>query len=104
VGELHDLEPSIRTRLLRRRDVAHTLDENFTASARDRVEPGLAQLPNDLPRLETKQLGKEVDFARRKSVNVNRMVLLDVPHQVEIPLEGNIRIVTALNQNLDGPE
>src|SRR5688572_477402 len=29
------------------------------------------------------------------------MVLLDVAHQVQIPLEGNVRVVAALNENLD---
>ena len=47
-----------------------------------------------------KKLGEEIDLARAESVDMNRVIPLDVLHQVEIPLEGDVRIVAALNQNL----
>jgi len=37
-------------------------------------------------------------------VNVDRVIAFDVTHQVEIPFEGNVWIVAALDQNLDAAE
>ena len=34
-------------------------------------------------------------------MDVNRVIPLDVAHQLEVPLERNVRIVAALEQNLD---
>ena len=42
VRDLHDLEPPVGARLLRRDNVAHALHEDLAAAAGDRVEPGLA--------------------------------------------------------------
>src|SRR4029077_60822 len=50
------------------------------------------------------QLGEKVDLARTEAVDVDGVVTLDVLHQVEIPLERNVWIVSALNQDLDTAE
>ncbi len=34
-------------------------------------------------------------------MDVDRVVLLDVPHEVEVPLERDVRVVAALNEDLD---
>ena len=84
-----------------RDQIAHALDEDLAAAAGDRVEPGLHQLADDVARVHAERLGEEVDFARAEAVDVDRMVLLDVAQQIEIPLERDVRVVPALHENLD---
>jgi hypothetical protein len=36
-------------------------------------------------------------------MDVDRMVPFDIAHQIEVPLERDVRIVSALQQNLDSP-
>ena len=84
--------------------VAHALDEDLAAAARDRVEARLLQLANDVARVHAEQLREEVDFARAEAVDVDRVVALDVPQQVEVPLERDVRIVPALHEDLHAAE
>ena len=37
-------------------------------------------------------------------MDVNRMIALDIAHQLEIPLEGDVGIVAALEQDLNAPD
>ena len=43
---------------------------------------------------------KNTTSRRREAVDVDRVVALDVAHQVEVPLERDVRIVPALEQDL----
>src|ERR1041385_3084289 len=47
---------------------------------------------------------EEIDVAGTEAVNVNRVVLLDVAEQIEIPLERDVGIVAALHQDLHRAE
>ena len=98
--ELHDLEPAIGTSLLGCHDVTDTLHEDFAAAAGNRIEARGLELADHVARVHAEARREEVDFARREAVNVNRMMLLDIAHQIQIPLERDIRIVPALNQDL----
>ncbi len=55
-------------------------------------------------RLHAEHLREEIHFARAESVDVDRMMLLDVPHQLQVPLERDVRIVPALDQDLHAAE
>src|SRR4029079_16988035 len=66
----------------------------------NRIESGLHELTNHIPRVEAKRLREEIDLRRTEAVDVNRRILLDVPQQIEIPLEGDVRVVPALHQDL----
>ena len=37
-------------------------------------------------------------------MDMDRVMLLDVPHEIQIPIERDVRIVTALDQNLHSSE
>ena len=78
VRELHDLEPAVGAGLLGRDDVAHALHEDLTAAARNRIESGLPQLADHIDCLHAEQLGEKVDLAGAESVDVNRVIALDV--------------------------
>ena len=48
--------------------------------------------------------GEKIHLRRREAVDVNRMVPLDVAQQVEIPLERDVRVMTALHEDLHAAE
>ena len=50
------------------------------------------------------QLGEEIHFARAEAVDVDRVVPLDVAQQVEVPLERDVRVVPALDEDLHAAE
>ena len=85
-------------------EVAHALNENLSTTAGNRIESRFAQRANHLDRIHPEQLGEEVDLARAEAVNVDRVIALDVLHQVEIPLERDVRVVPALDQYLHAAE
>src|SRR5258708_23168224 len=104
VRNLHDVEPAIGTRLLLRNLIAHALHENLATATRDRVEPRLLKLADDVPRVHAIQPGPEVHLAGAEAVHVNGVVPLDVAQQIQIPLERDVRIVPALHQDLYAAE
>src|SRR6202521_2901342 len=101
VRELHNLEPPVSAGFLGRDDVSNALHENLSPSAWDRVEARLPQLSNHFDRIHPEQLGEEIDLARTEPVNVDRVIALDVAHQIEVPLERDVGIVPALDQYLN---
>src|SRR5207237_3097806 len=74
--DLHDLEPAIRAGLFLRDQIAHALDENLAAAAGHGVEARFHQFTNDVARVHSERLRKEVDLARAEAVNVARMIRL----------------------------
>jgi hypothetical protein len=100
VRELHDLQPPVGASLFPSHDIAHPLHQDLAATARDRVQTRALELPDDILGIHPEHRRKEINFARAESVNVNGMIGLNVLEQVEIPLERDVRIVPALDQNL----
>ena len=100
VRDLHDFEPAIGSRLLARDLIAHTLHQDLAAAARNRIESGRHQGLDDRFDRHAEAAREEIDFRRRKAVDVNGMMALDVAEQIEIPLERDVRVVPALHQDL----
>src|SRR3990170_3974299 len=98
--DLHDFEPAVGAGLLARDLVAHALHEDLAAAAGNRVEPRRDELADDLARVHPVERAPEIHLARAESVHVDRVVPLDVAEQIEVPREGDVRIVTALHQDL----
>src|SRR6266404_2279445 len=96
---LHDALP-IRPRLLAGDLVAHALHEDLAAAAGNRVETSRHQLPDDRFDRHAEPAREEVDLRGREAVDVDRVVALDVAQQIEIPLERDVGVVSALHQNL----
>src|SRR6267378_57660 len=80
VRQLHDLQPPVGTGLLRCDDIPNALYENLSSSAGNRIESSLPQFANHFDRFHAEQLGEEIDLARTESVDVDRVVALDVTH------------------------
>src|SRR5689334_5324636 len=100
VRELHDLQPPVGASFLGRDDVANALHEYLATTTGNRVETRLLQLANNLYRFHPENFGEEIDFAGAEPVNVNGVIALDVAHQIEVPVERDVRIVSALDQDL----
>src|SRR2546430_17510870 len=83
MGRLHDVEPAVGARFLFGDAVANLLDENLPAPTRDRVEPGRHELADHLLDRHPESAGEEIDFGGREPVDVDRMVPLDVAHQIQ---------------------
>ena len=97
---LLDPEPLLRLRLLLRHPLADLVHQDLAATAGNAVEPGLPQLPHHVRHREPEPLAEEDDLAGREAVDVDRVVALDVAHEVEVPLERDVRVVAALEQDL----
>ena len=100
VRDLHDLEPAIGSCFLARDLIADALYQDLATAAGDRVESRCHQRPDDFLDRHAEPAREEIDFRWREAVDVNRVVPLDVPEQIEIPLERDVGVVTALHQNL----
>src|SRR5688572_5906191 len=92
VSLAHDAEPIRRLGLLRRDDVADAVDEDFRASARDRVEPGVAQPRQCLGDGELRPARDVLDLGRRQHVQVDAVALLDRPEEVFVELDAEIGV------------
>src|SRR5690606_37778222 len=104
MGFFLDAEPLVGLSLLLRDPLPDRVDEDLAAAARDAVEARLLELADDLGDLEPEPLAEENDLRRREPVDVDRMMALDVAHQLEIPLERDVRVVAALEKDLDPAE
>ncbi len=99
-----DAQPLVGLRLLAGDPLAHLVHQNLPAPTRDAVEPRLTELADDLRHRQAEPLGKEHDLGRREPVDVDRMVALDVAHEIQIPLERDVGVVPPLHEDLDAAE
>jgi hypothetical protein len=97
---LLDSQPLFCLGLLLGYPLPHLVYQDLAAAAGNAVEAGAAKLPHDFGDGQAKPLAEEDDLRRREPVDVDRMMLLDVAHQIEVPLEGDVRIVAPLKQDL----
>jgi hypothetical protein len=93
-------QPLLGLGLLLRHTLPDLVHQDLTAAAGNAVEPRGLQLPYDVRDRQVKPLAEEDNLARREAVDVDRVMPLDVAHQVQIPLERDVRIVSALKQDL----
>src|SRR5689334_12083012 len=97
---LHHLEPAVGAGFLLRDAIADLLDEDFTAPTRDRIEACRRELADHLFDRHPEASREEIDLGGREPVDVDRVVPLDVAHQVEVPLERDVGVVPALDEDL----
>src|SRR5437773_4672042 len=97
---LHHVEPAVGARLLLRDPVSYVLDQNLTAAAGDRIESGGHELADRLFERHAEAAREEVHLRRREPVDVDRVVPLDVAHQVQVPAEGDVGVVPPLDEDL----
>src|SRR5206468_1266466 len=87
------------------KQVAHAIDENFRAAAGNAVEAGGNQTLNDVRNGKLRQARQVDHFRRRQRVQFEiRIAGLDGAKQILVPRERQIRIVSALQQQLDAAD
>ena len=89
---------------LRRDLVAHALHEDLTAAARDGIEPGLLQLADHVGARPCGSAWRRSPPRSARSRGCGWGDTLDVAQQVEVPLERDVRIVPALDEDLHAAE
>ncbi len=94
----HHVEPLGGLRLLRRDDVAHPVNQDLAAAARDRVEAGVAQARERLPDRQLRAARDVLDLRRRERVQVDLVALLDAPEEILVVVEREIGMVPALHE------
>ena len=99
VGVAHHVEPLRRLRLLRRDDVAHAVDEDLAAAARERVEPRVAQPRERLPDRQLRAPRDVLDLRRRERVQVDLVALLDRAEEILVVVDPEVGVVAALHQH-----
>ena len=97
-------QPFLGLRLLLRDPLADPVHEDLAAAARNAVEPRRLELADHVRHAQAEPLAEEHDLGRREAVDVDRVMALDVAHQVEVPLERDVRVVAALEQDLDAAD
>src|SRR5205085_3120360 len=86
----------------RRNSIANAVYQDFSAAAGNRTEPGLLEPRNHLAQRHSEQLREMLQLRRTEPVNVDvRIFFADVPEQIQIPLERQLRMVPALHQDLN---
>ena len=102
----HDAQPFVRGRLaVAVEQLAHAIDEDLGAAAGNAVEPGRDQPLDDLRHRQPRQPREVNDFGRRERVQPERRItLLHRAEQVLVPLERQVGIVPALQQQLTAAE
>jgi hypothetical protein len=76
------------------------VDEDLAAAAGNAVEAGRVHFADHVGHGQPEAFAEEHDLRRRETVDVDRMMSLDVPHQLQVPLERDVRIVAALQEDL----
>ena len=98
----HDVEPLVGGRLaVAVQQLAHAVDENLGAAARDAVEAGGDQPLDDRRHRQLRQARQVDHLRRRERVQLERgIALLDAAEQILVPRQRQIGIVAALQQQL----
>src|SRR6266545_7188297 len=97
----HDFEPIVAHGFERRNALAHAVHQDFPAAARDGTEPGFFEVTDDLLQRLVEHFAEMYELARAETMNVDmRKFAFDVMQQVEIPLLAELRMMSALHQDL----
>ncbi len=95
----HDAEPLIRGRLLGRDVRADAVDEYLGTAAWKRVQPGVSQALEHGRHWEPRQPGQVPDLRRAESVHVDGISRLELAKHPFVPLERQVRVHAALQQD-----
>src|SRR5581483_7794013 len=94
----HDAEPFARLRLLRRDDLAHAVDEDLRAPARNRIEPGVAQARERLGNRQLRAARDVLHLRRRERVEMDLVLRLDRREEILVVVDSEVRMVAALHE------
>jgi hypothetical protein len=98
------VEPEVRVLLSGRDQPADAVGEDLGAAARQRAEPGIAELAQHLLVREPRELRHVVDLARRVELEVHvRHRLVEGARRVEVEVEADVRVLAVDHVDLGEP-
>ena len=102
----HHVEPFVGGRLaVAVQQLAHAIDEDLGAAARNAVEPGGDETIDDRRHRQLRQARQVNHLRRRQRVQLERRIaLLDRAEQILVPRQRQVGIVAALQQQLDAAD
>ena len=84
--------------------VAHAVDEDLAAAARDRVEPGVAQARERVGDRQLRAARDVLDLRRRERVQVDRVARLDRAEEILVVVDAEVGMVAALHEQAGAAE
>ena len=100
----HHVQPLRAGRLLRRDDLADTIDENLAAAAGDRVEARVAQPAECVGNRELRAPRYVLHLRRRECMQMDPVTALDRAEQILVVVDAEIGMVTTLHQDAGAAE
>ena len=102
----HDVEPLVRRGLAVGENVfANAIDENLGTAARNRLQTGVFQACDHVIETHPLELGDKLDLRRRERMQVDlRVLAFQVPEQILVVGERQVRMHTALHENAGAVE
>ena len=100
----HHAEPLLGVHLLRRDDVAHAVDEDLGAAARDRVEAGVPQARECLGDGQLRAARRVHDLRRRERVEVDPVACFDRREEILVVVDAEIGMMAALHEQAGAAE
>src|SRR5215471_6407656 len=101
----HHLQPVVAHRLEWRNSLSYSIDQNFTAATWNGAEARSFEVADNFFQRFTEHLTEVDEFARAKPVDIHlRKFLFEMRQQIEIPLLGELRVMSALHQDLRASE
>ena len=78
--------------------MAHSVHEDFAATTRDRAQPGFFEITDDPLQRLVEHFAEMNEFTRTESMDVDLGKLaFDMVQQIEIPLFGQLGMMSALH-------
>src|SRR6202022_3059433 len=95
-------QPLLSIALERCNPISHVINQDFASPTRDRSKSGLFEPQDNFTQRQPEYFSKMIKLRRTECVNVDLRILLpDVIQQVEVIVDAQLRVVTALHQYLD---
>src|SRR4029453_5024789 len=96
------LQPLIAVNFQWRYFLPHPIHQNFSAAARNRSKPSLPEFRNHFAERHPEGLREMLKFRRTEPVNIDvRIFFPNVTQQIDIPFEGQLRMMPPLPQNFN---
>ena len=101
VRHLHHLEPLVALTFERRDSLPDGIDQNLAAAAWDRTKSRFLKPRDHFVERHLERLGKMLELRRAETVDVDMGIFFpDVLEEIDIPIEAELRMMTALHQDL----
>src|SRR5438477_9200211 len=102
VRDLPYLQPFVTLDFEWRNSLAHPVNQNFATTTGDGAEAGFLEFREHFPQWHSKNFREVLELRRTEPMNIDlRIFLSDVVQQIDIPFEAQLRVMSALHQDLN---